>query len=212
MISSAGSLHQRGASGVLARILTAGIVSFAVTGIASVAPETATASGMGAWYGQANSSRVQFRPWQPRQPQRQADARWRPHHRAGSASTPTPRYQAAPRQPALIATERRYSAPVSRAFARSVNVGVRFRPNSRVASSPADRVQTTPQPVPPDRHLQSQFRPSPPSRRMTYEQMQAQRPALRSWSPYTNVAGYGVSTATDGSSSVAGYPAYWRTW
>jgi hypothetical protein len=198
---------------LLARIFAAGILSF--TALAAFGPGTATAAGASSWTGYANQARLQFRPWQARTERRVSDQRWRPLHRSVPPAQPAPRYQPAPRQqPALIASEPRYSAPVSRAFARSVNVGVRFRPNSRAAVAAADRVQTTPQAILTDPVLQSQFRPSAQKRRQTYEELQAKRPSPGSWNPYTRMARYDLPKPTrdSGSADASSYSPYWRSW
>lgn len=181
-----------------------------------VAPIPVSAAGSSAWTGYANQGRIQFRPWQARSERHVSNERWRPHHRSPSSKNPAPRYQTALRQhPALIAPESRYSAPVSRAFARSVSAGVRFRPNSRAAVAAADRVQTTPQAVMLDPSLQSQFRPSEQKRRSTYEQLQAARPSTGSWNPYTRVARYDptlTQASRDMMSGSTASPIYWRSW
>lgn len=199
---------------MLARIFAAGIASWAV--FFAMTPSSAMAAGTSAWTGYSIQARSQFRPWQSRSEQRVSDQRWRPHHRSFSSTSPAPRYQPAQRQqPGLIAPEPRYSAPVSRAFARSVGVGVRFRPNSRAAVAAAGRVQTTPQAVMLDPALQSQFRPSEQKRRSTYEQLQAARPSTGGWNPYTRVARYDPALTRASRDKVSGgsaSPTYWRSW
>jgi len=197
-----------------ARIVTAGFLG-ALFGLSLVAvsPVAVHAAGTGAWSGHvAPAKRPHFRPWQPRVEQRANDARWRPHRAAGPRGLTT-RYTAAARQAPLIAPEPRYTAPVTRAFARSVNVGVRFRPNSRAAVAAADRVQTTPTAASVDHQLQSQFRPRPERQRPSYEELQATSSgaAQRPWSLYPNQPAFG-STRSTAMAPTAGFPPYWRSW
>jgi hypothetical protein len=177
-------------------------------------PGAAHASGFAGWTGHTgHTKRPQFRPWQPRVEQRANDARWRPHRATGPQAAAT-RYAAAPsRQAPLIAPEPRYTAPVTRAFARSVNAGVRFRPNSRAAVAPADQVQTAATTLVTNPGLQRQFRPKPERNRLTYEQLQARSGAAnpRSWPSYAAQPMYGSSTST-AMAPVTGFPGYWRTW
>jgi hypothetical protein len=197
------------------RIIAAGFLTVLISStLAVVLPGAAHASGIAAWAGSAgHSKRPHFRPWQPRVEQRANDARWRPHRATGPQSAVT-RYAAAPsRQAPLIAPEPRYTAPVTRAFARPANVGVRFRPNSRAAVTPADQVQTTPTAVVAHPGLHRQFRPKPERKRASYEELQARTGAAspRSWPSYASQPMYGASTST-AMAPVAGFPSYWRTW
>jgi hypothetical protein len=197
------------------RVIAAGFLSLLISStLVMVPPGTAHASGFAGWTGHAgHTKRPQFRPWQPRVEQRAIDARWRPHRATGPQAAAT-RYAAAPpRQAPLIAPEPRYTAPVTRAFARSVNAGVRFRPNSRAAVAPADQVQTTPATLVENPGLHRQFRPKPERKRVSYEELQARSGASnpQSWPTYAAQPVYGSPTST-AMAPVAGYPSYWRTW
>lgn len=190
------------------RIIAAGtLVTLSASLVLSFSPATAQAAGYAGWSGYTTQSRrPQFRPWQPRTVDRSQGLRWRPP--SGAIRQPGPaRYPSAARQPALLAAESRYPAPVTRAFARPANVGVRFRPNGR--SAPAGRLHS------PDRAggtsadaaLQAQFRPKPSKKHLTYEQLQARStPAQSGWRGYN---GSRYLPGAPGTASVASFAPLW---
>ncbi len=170
---------------MFARILVAGSF-FSVCSLLALGllPSTAQAGGYAGWSGYTSQAkRPQFRPWQQRGELRVTEQRWRPPARS-SYQGATSRYASANRQTPLLVTESRYSAPVSRAFARPASVGVRFRPNSRSVQSGGLPNGEAAQQVLPDRTLHAQFRPKPTKKRLTYEQIQANSRANATWPTY----------------------------
>jgi hypothetical protein len=189
---------------LFARIIA--VATIALTGTLAV-PGHSQAAGAGAWSGPYHQSkRPIFRPWQDRsQYARQPEMRWRPQRRVAGYRSPAPRYQAVARQPALIQPESRFSAPASRAFARSATSGVRFRPHGRGSSAPVASVAATPLPAPADNRLQGQFRPET-RKRMSYEELQAQADTTRQARAAFGMPGPSVGRAP------LPMMAYWRNW
>jgi hypothetical protein len=193
---------------VFARILVAGsLVSVCSLLVLGMTPSVAQASGYAGWSGYTSQvKRPQFRPWQPRGDSRITEQRWRPPARSSYQGT-TSRYVSANRQaPPLLVTESRYSAPVSRAFARPASVGVRFRPNSRGAQRGGLPTGEAAQQVLPDPALHAQFRPKPTNKRPTYEQMQANSRTTYTWPTY---AGSRYPIAPAGSSLMGAFAPGW---
>lgn len=195
---------------MFARVIVAGTF-FSVSSLLMVGllPAAAQAAGYAGWSGYASQvKRPQFRPWRPRSEFRASNHRWRPPARSVPQNT-TQRYASANRQAPLLVTESRYSAPVSRAFARPANVGVRFRPNSRGAARGSLPTGDVAQQALPASALHAQFRPKPAERRLTYEEMQAKRRISQpSRVTYPN-ARYPMATA--GSSLIGSFAPSWGT-
>jgi len=192
---------------VFARILVAGSF-FSVCSLLALGllPSTAQAGGYAGWSGYTSQAkRPQFRPWQQRGELRVTEQRWRPPARSSYRGTPS-RYASANRQAPLLVTESRYSAPVSRAFARPASVGVRFRPSSRGVQGGGLPTGDTARQVLPDRTLHAQFRPKPTKQRLTYEQIQANSRASSAWPTY---AGSRYPTAPAVSSMVGAFAPGW---